>query len=361
MKCNNCEKEIGLNDKFCKKCVQNKANNQKAIIKQNWCFTRYKIKGINPDTKRKKTVCIAVLGNDIDKAKKNSGLIDISDVQVYFDAPSQAQIDYGRDLGIEYNHTYTKQDYSCLISIVLNEEFQSGIPIGIAEFAERLNVYLSSFISWERAYSYIYHELSLVEKCKFFAFSVYQCLNGVICYDYLNHPKLELFNKFAEIYSTNDRFMNSLGCYSGEDLIPNRSIKNSNAYQICKNYFLNDNNYPLSSIDSDTRRSNDDYSKEESSNIVWCDNCGELVDKNYIYCPNCHKMIFQHIKCEKCGTENNAKNIIYCEKCKHQLQPNPEIENEKSKTKNELKIGIAVIAILVILLIIAFVSCSHKY
>lgn len=210
-------------------------NNYKA---SDWSMRLYLVIGKNPQTNRKKQNKIAALSFDEDFISKRSGLCEIKSISLLsLEAPSKEQIDYAADLGVPFNPELSKQDYSSIISKILREESPESVSKDIARFAERFNVFLSSYVSIERAYNYIYHEMPLLDKITFFAFSVYQKMRGFICYDFMNHPELELFKKYADLHIEDSKFIKSLECYFGADLIPGKSIKNSFAYQDCKKFF----------------------------------------------------------------------------------------------------------------------------
>lgn len=341
----------------------------------DWHMSIYNITGINPKTKRKKTERVIVLDDDEQKAIQKSELNNIIKIKKEsFEPPSQAQIDYGLKLGIEYNHSYSKYDYSCLITIATNEEEYIPIDREAAEFAESYDIYLSQYASLTMLYKYYYNKLPLKERHIFFAFTVYQSIYGFVCYDYRKHPNLDLFYQFAdEIFENDDKFTNSLLRYDDiKEFIPGEQMrKTTNAYKIC-NYYFNHNNLPTyesnklilnkenkgQNTRADLQLSTDCKTSKINTTLIHCDNCGTDNSENLVYCSNCHTMLFRNIKCDKCGAENSAKNI-YCDKCRHQLQPDPYIENTKAEEKKNLKIGIVIVSVIIVALILVLaVSCN---
>lgn len=207
----------------------------------DWEMNIYEVFGVNPKTNRKKTKQVVVVGEDEEKAKQKSGLIDIISVECLEpEPPSNAQIEYGRDLGIAYNDCYNKQDYTALISVATAEEVYVPIDKDAAEFAADHNIYLSQYDSMTKLYRRYYYDLSTPSAIAFFAFTVYQSLKGFTCYDYTKHPQIDLFEQFSKEYTDNPEFMRSFSRY--EDLtefIPNYGElrKTTNAYKICYEFF----------------------------------------------------------------------------------------------------------------------------
>ena len=206
------------------------------IIPAEWKMLCYKVSGKNKKTKRKKSVLISTLSLEESLIAERSNLFDIYDISLSFDSPSKEQIKYAEDLGFSYNDSLSKQDYSAIISKLLGDEPNDVLPLDVALFAERVNVFISSFSSFPRAYNEIYHSFELKEKIEFFSFSVFQKLNGFLCYDLINHPNYLVFQKYAESCISNNKLIKSLDCYCGADFVPNKSIKNSFALQDCKRF-----------------------------------------------------------------------------------------------------------------------------
>lgn len=204
------------------------------IVPADWKMMQYKVSGKNPKTKRKKAIIIVSLNSDTSSIAKRSGLICVDAVSPYFNDPSKEQIEYASDLGVSINDEYSKEDYSSIISKALGQEPCDIVPLDVARFAERINVYLSSFASFPRAYNEIYYKMDLSEKIEFFSFTVFQYIHGFICYDLIFHPNVCLFKNFSAEHVNDNKFIKSLNCYCGADLIPNHSIKNSYAFQVCK-------------------------------------------------------------------------------------------------------------------------------
>ena len=208
----------------------------------DWEMNFFQVFGVNPKTNRKKSKIVFVVGDDEEKAKQKSGLLNISSVEhIEPDPPSTAQIEYARDLGIAYNDCYSKQDYSALISIATGEIEFVPIDKNAAEFAAEHNIYLSQYDSLIKLYVRYFNDLSYSESLAFFAFTMYQSLNGFTCYDYMNHPQCDLFIKFANDNANNDEFKRSFDRYeSVSEFIPNYGVlrKTTNAYKICYDFFV---------------------------------------------------------------------------------------------------------------------------
>lgn len=215
--------------------------NDVTIKLPDWEMNVFEVYGVNPKTKRKKSETVVIVGDDKEKAMQKSGLIEITSVElIEQEPPSNAQIKYGNDLGIEYKSYYTKRDYTALISIAAEEEVYIPVDKDAAEFAAEHDIYLSQYASMSRLYRYYYHNLSLPESVAFFAFTVYQAIKGFVCYDYQKHPQRDLFLQFSEANIDNGDFTKSLLEYEDTDeFIPNygKLREATSAYQICYNYF----------------------------------------------------------------------------------------------------------------------------
>lgn len=339
--------------------------NQINIKLPDWEMNVYKVTGINPETNRKKSVEVIVLGSDEKQAEHKSGLINVSAIEkIDPEPPSQAQIKYGNDLGIAYKDYYSKKDYSCLISVATAEEEYIPIDCKAAEFAANHDIFLSQYASLARLYRYYYANLTIKEAAAFFAFTVYQSLYGFVCYDYKEHPEYELFSNFSDDVIDDEKFTNSLLRYNDiNEFIPEHGQirKSTNAYKICIEYFSKNGKYNNVNNEANVMSVAHKEKKEShqlNDNQIRCENCGEVNSSSYVYCQYCHSMLFRNIKCEKCGAENSAKNI-YCDKCNHQLQPDPNIEKAKENNKNNFKIGVVALAIVACALI-AFIIFLSK-
>ena len=216
--------------------------NEITIKLPDWEMYRFQVTGTNPNTNRKKSKIVITVGEDEEKAKQKSGLLDISSVELIEpDQPSTAQIEYGRDLGIAYNDCYSKQDYTALISIATAEEVYVPIDKNAAEFAADHNIYLSQYDSMTKLYQRYYNDLSYSDALAFFAFTVFQALKGFTCYDYMNHPQCDLFIKFANENESTAEFECSFSRYEDiSEFIPNYGElrKTTNAYKICYDFFV---------------------------------------------------------------------------------------------------------------------------
>lgn len=210
------------------------------ISRPDWEMVIYSVTGTNPQTNRRKSETVFVLGEDEEEAKRKSGLVDIITVErCRPEPPSERQINYGNDLGIPYSESYSKRDYSCLISYATDEDVYIPIEKAAAKFAVDNGIYLPQFASMTMLYGQYYANLTLKEAIAFFAFTVYQFSYGFNCYDYRDHPKLDLFEKFADENIDNDDFTRSLLRYDDiTQFIPNygKLRKTTNAYKICSEF-----------------------------------------------------------------------------------------------------------------------------
>ncbi|MGN1126206.1 MAG: hypothetical protein ACI4RI_02075 [Ruminococcus sp.] len=207
--------------------------------KNSWKFYCYDVFGTNPKTNRKKKVSTYVLSNDENYIKEKSGLINVTEIKETFIEPSEAQIDYAKSLGIQCNSDLNRRDYSILISRALGELKYQAVPLEVAQFAERFNVYLSSYATMSIAYNIIYDAMDKKEKCLFLAHTVFQLSNGFSSYDYIKHPSYQYYEDFANEYLEDENVGKIMNNYIGSGFIPNKKIiKKIKPYKICYNYFV---------------------------------------------------------------------------------------------------------------------------
>lgn len=346
----------------------------------DWEMNEYRVTGINPKTKRRKSVVVVVMGEDAEKAKQKSGLLNITDVErVEQEPPSQAQIEYGNDLGIDYKSYYTKRDYSCLISYATDEEIYYPIEKEAAELAESRGIYLSQYASLTQLYYLYFHDLSVKEACAFYAFSLYQSLNGFECYDYHKHSKYELFEQFADENVDNGSFTHSLLPTGSNQYIPKHCevLQTTNAFKICYNWLnkkavvpqlekgdVSIGNPPSRPAQRQTKP--DAASTEKGTFSIICDKCGAENPNSRKYCINCQSRLIPNVVCPKCKVQNNHNND-YCTNCHYCFNPEAEAKAEEAAKeaankdkKSSLVTGIVICILAVVFIAILFFSCNSS-
>ncbi len=208
--------------------------------KNSWQFYCYKVSGTNPKTNRKKKVSVCVLNNDEDYIKEKSGLIDVTEIEeTFIDKPTENQIRYGEKFGMVFSSELNKRDYSMLLSRAEGEAKYEIVPLGVAQFAERFNVYLSSYATTEMAYNLIFDTMNTKEKCLLLVHTVLQLSNGFTSYDYINHPSFAYYEDFANEFIEDDNVGKIIKNYSGTLFVPNKKrIRTIKPYNYCYNYLV---------------------------------------------------------------------------------------------------------------------------
>lgn len=159
----------------------------------------YKVKGKNPKTNRLKTNNVVVLPDTSeDIIIQKSGLLDPYTVSRYFNEPSEAQINYAKDINIIYPSDCTSEDISCLLSRQLAGDYKDYINSNLLEYAAANNIYVSSY-AWDTSGAVqIISRLPPTDRIAFFVYiiychlknikigNMYQLSNYSIFYDYTN-------------------------------------------------------------------------------------------------------------------------------------------------------------------------------
>lgn len=119
---------------------------------------RYKIKGINPETGRKKTVHLIVGSwEDLVYALPRSGLLEPYEYEKDNRFPTERQLQYARSIKLSFPRNCTLEDASILLSRYENDiPFNLQIaPAPFFEYAVRNNIFLPSIISKKEALEYL--------------------------------------------------------------------------------------------------------------------------------------------------------------------------------------------------------------
>lgn len=204
----------------------------------------YKIRGRNRATGRIRTVRkVALASSSQEEVVASCSLYDIQSFEVDMEPPTEAQLNYAKDLGVAVSDNYSKNDVSCLITRASSDDGRDDmipVDINLAKMLADRDVCLSEFSGEKRALDLLWTQLSEGEKIRFFIFCIHQNCLRKQDYDLENSPYLDLYNDFINKYRDNQQFKKSLAGYIGSDLSlhkePNRR---RNAYKIASEYFLN--------------------------------------------------------------------------------------------------------------------------
>lgn len=200
----------------------------------------YKVQGTNGETGRKKT--IKLVAHDQESAETELALRGLLPpyrfTEEEFDAPTDNQMSYAIDLGIEIFPSMTRKDVSTLIERELEPEADPSE--GLMTYAYNKNIYFSPFVGLESLCNIIFNTLSGRDKAVFFCYAVYCSVNGVELDNLDESPDREKFYEFGDMYAEAETFKASLENYSGEDLITFESnygaSKRRKAYQLAANF-----------------------------------------------------------------------------------------------------------------------------
>jgi hypothetical protein len=178
----------------------------------------YKVSGVFADTKRKRTRTIAAKNeNHAKEIMINDGYLEPFEIiEVDFEKPTERQIEYAKDLGIEIPDNATKQDLSALISRHLENDSDPNPEL--YEFADKRGFLFSKYIGKKALYNLLFNNLEDVDKIAFFAFCVYRYLSEDRHANLDTSPHRDIFYDFANKMVNDESFVRSLNNYSGEDL-----------------------------------------------------------------------------------------------------------------------------------------------
>lgn len=177
-------------------------------------YTIYKIKGKHSETKRVRTLKLNAFSEDdaIQQALA-SGLESCTSIEIVpFDKPTQNQLDYARDLGIQKPEGFSKEDVSALISKKVDED--DDCERGLMEFATTHNIYVSKYIGTTALYGQIFSSLSITDRIAFFIYAIYRDITGDVHSNLDTHPARTKFYQFASTMENDNQYIKSLERYS---------------------------------------------------------------------------------------------------------------------------------------------------
>lgn len=133
-----------------KECQPNK---KKCQPERYWCEI-YKVRGINPATKRKKSIEVVAASNDsTETIQSKSGLLPPYEVTIATRPASNAQLEALRKHGITFLDDISMADAGIFIDRGVNEEptSQPVAPLSFIDYAIKNDIYLSKYASAEEA------------------------------------------------------------------------------------------------------------------------------------------------------------------------------------------------------------------
>jgi hypothetical protein len=204
----------------------------------------YKIRGRSPETKRLRTVRrVHLSSSSREEVIASCGLYDVQEIEILEqEPPTESQIRYAVSLGIALSDEYSKEDLSCLITRVINEEDRDDttpVDYNLAKLAADHNIYLSAYSGEKRALDSLWLQFAEDERLLFFIFCTHQKYLKKRDYDLYHSPYISVYKKFVEDYRSDEQFQRSLSRYIGSDLSVYKAPNmRRNACKIATEYLL---------------------------------------------------------------------------------------------------------------------------
>ena len=123
--------------------------------------------------------------------------------------PSDHQINYARDLGIQIPESTTKNDISTMITRVLEEDMQPA-ALSLAQYLHDQTGALSPYESKNTAIGSALYKMNSTEQCAFYAYAVWCRLNGYPLEDLHISPDADLFWTIGQSLSTDEKLLRSV-------------------------------------------------------------------------------------------------------------------------------------------------------
>lgn len=179
-------------------------------------YSIYKVKGKHSETKRVRTLKFNAFNEDdaIQQALA-SGIESCTSIEIIpFDEPTESQLNYARDLGIQIPNGASKYDVSALISRKVDgdEEYDQDL----LEFATNHRIYVSKYTTLSDLYGITFQKLPIVDRIAFFAFLIYRDITKDSHSNLDTHPARNKFYSLAILKENDDRFIKSLERYNSE-------------------------------------------------------------------------------------------------------------------------------------------------
>ena len=251
-------------------------------------YKNFSIRGINPETGRKKTITLGVpnITTPHDMVLQHKYLNEPFEIkEIPFELPTERQLAYANGLGIKIPQDACIEDVSALLSRA--EDSDSSPNEELIEYATNKELTFSKYIGKKALYNLVFYKLPELDKIAFFCFSVYRYVSDDRHANLDTSPHRDAFYSFAQQYVGDKKFINSILKYEGKDLRyfgtmqiteDDRTFKvnggsiNTIAYKTVSNFLHEKFNTPLTQtkviqnkIDSDYSRNNS-YSKKADSN-----------------------------------------------------------------------------------------------
>ncbi len=132
------------------------------------------------------------------------------------EAPTEKQLSYAKDLGIQIPNGATKHDLSTLIDRSLSNDSEPNPDLLV--YAKVMGIDYPKYVGKKALYKLIFENLGLRDKMAFFVFSVYRYLSEDRGANLGIHPHKGKIYDFVDSLLLEDRIVKSITKYEGEDL-----------------------------------------------------------------------------------------------------------------------------------------------
>ena len=204
----------------------------------------YNVSGKNPDTGRRKTRQIIRSENMTEaEVEKASGLLPPYEIEKIADeAPTEEQIKYAQKLGVAFPKDASIRDATIFLTRAENYEelHQKGTAKSLLEiYINKYGIYIPKYANAQESYRAFFCGMNKQEKVEYFAMRVYNEYKGT---EYMfpfeaEKSEQEIFEKFAQKYIEDKKFMESFLKYMADDLpIGHKVAKQLKAYEIVRGY-----------------------------------------------------------------------------------------------------------------------------
>lgn len=183
----------------------------------------YRVVGINRTTGRRRTHTYLARAESVARTFAEADALNVESVELLPpEQPTQAQLDYARDLGIDIPLEISKEDLSELIGIRTNRDKPPREEL--KKFAEQYGVFYPDMIGKKSLFNRIFWALKApgreVELCAWFAYRVYRSLVGGSLLAGVQSPFEPAIQAVAEKLAAQPKVVESICQYdNGADFI----------------------------------------------------------------------------------------------------------------------------------------------
>lgn len=193
------------------------------------------IKGLFHETNRKRTIYISCHKNcKPEELAQNQGLFPPYEIkEILPDEPTEAQLNFAKDLKIKIPLDANIEDISCLLNRAVHHDSEPSPEL--VEYANFKKFCFSKYIGKKELYNLVFNRLDLRDRIAFFCFCIYSYLSDNKQANLEKSEHKEVFYNFADQYLNDDKFIASMNTYRGQDLRffgKSKIIKEENGQQV---------------------------------------------------------------------------------------------------------------------------------